>query len=110
MAPAEVKQPPSYYSFSSTNVIGSLSNTLNGIRLTSHTPTLDGLLGLVLGLVVGILTEVLNLLSGVISSVLSPLLDPLVNSLLAGLGIDLAKVEIGANLSCNPGGRAMLVI
>ncbi|MEA3167274.1 MAG: hypothetical protein QOI97_222, partial [Pseudomonas sp.] len=45
-----------------------------------------------------------------ISSVLSPLLDPLVNSLLAGLGIDLAKVEIGANLSCNPGGRAMLVI
>ncbi|MGB7649237.1 MAG: pilus assembly protein TadG-related protein [Pseudomonas fluorescens] len=110
VAPAEVKQPPSYYSFSSTNVIGSLSNTLNGIRLTSHTPTLDGLLGLVLGLVVGILTEVLNLLSGVISSVLSPLLDPLVNSLLAGLGIDLAKVEIGANLSCNPGGRAMLVI
>jgi Na+/serine symporter len=110
VAPAEVKQPPSYYSFNSTNVIGSLSNTLNGIRLTNHTPTLDGLLGLVLGLVVGILTEVLNLLSGVISSVLSPLLDPLVNSLLAGLGIDLAKVEIGANLSCNPGGRAMLVI
>ncbi|ANF86583.1 membrane protein [Pseudomonas antarctica] len=110
VAPPEVKQPPSYFSFSSNNVIGSLSNTLNGIRLTSHTPTLDGLLGLVLGLVVGILTEVLNLLSGIISSLLSPLLDPLVNSLLAGLGIDLAKVEIGANLSCNPGGRAMLVI
>ena len=28
----------------------------------------------------------------------------------AGLGIDLAKVEIGANLSCSPGGRAILVI
>jgi len=38
------------------------------------------------------------------------LLYPLLNGLLACLGIDVAKVEIGANLSCNPGGRAVLVI
>ncbi|MGZ0717092.1 pilus assembly protein TadG-related protein [Pseudomonas palleroniana] len=110
VSPPEVKQPPSYFSFSANNVVGSLSDTLNGIRLTSHTPTLTGLLGLVLGLVVDVLTGVLNLLSGVISGLLSPLLDPLVNNLLAGLGVDLAKVEIGANLSCTPGGRAVLVI
>lgn len=110
LAPPEVKQPADYYGFSSNNVVGSLSNTLNGIKLISHTPTLGGLLGLVLSLVVNVLTSVLNLLSGVISGLLSPLLDPLVNNLLAGLGIDLAKVEIGANLSCNPGGRAILVI
>ncbi|UOP10628.1 pilus assembly protein TadG-related protein [Pseudomonas palleroniana] len=110
VSPPEVKQPPSYFSFSANNVVGSLSDTLNGIRLTSHTPTLTGLLGLVVGLVVDVLTGVLNLLSGVISGLLSPLLDPLVNNLLAGLGVDLAKVEIGANLSCTPGGRAVLVI
>lgn len=110
VSPPDIKQPPNFYSFSANNVVGSLSDTLKGIQLTSHTPTLGGLLGLVLGLVVDILTGVLSLLSGIISSLLSPLLDPLVNNLLAGLGIDLAKVEIGANLSCNPGGRAALVI
>lgn len=110
VSPPEVKQPPSFFSFSANNVVGSLSDTLKGIQLTNHPPTLGGLLGLVLGLVVNVLTGVLNLLSGVISGLLSPLLDPLVNNLLAGLGIDLAKVEIGANLSCSPGGRAMLVI
>lgn len=110
VSPPEVKQPPSYFSFSANNVIGSLSDTLKGIQLISHTPTLGGLLGLVLGLVVDLLTGVLNALSTVISGLLSPLLDPLVNNLLAGLGVDLAKVEIGANLSCNPGGRAALVI
>lgn len=109
-SPPEVKQPPDYFSFSASNVIGSLSNTLSGIQLINHPPTQGGLLGLVLNLVVGVVTGVLNLLTGIISGVLSPLLDPLVNNLLAGLGIDLAKVEIGANLSCNPGGRAVLVI
>lgn len=109
-SPPEVKQPPAYFSFSSSNVVGSLSNTLSGIQLINHPPTQGGLLGLVLNLVVGLVTGVLNLLTSIISGVLSPLLDPLVNNLLAGLGVDLAKVEIGANLSCSPGGRAILVI
>ncbi|MGQ7863728.1 pilus assembly protein TadG-related protein [Pseudomonas sp. 32A] len=109
-SPPEVKQPPAYFSFSSSNVVGSLSNTLSGIQLINHPPTQGGLLGLVLNVVVGLVTGVLNLLTSIISGVLSPLLDPLVNNLLAGLGVDLAKVEIGANLSCSPGGRAILVI
>ena len=110
LSPPEVASPPDYFSFSSNNVVGSLANTLNGIQLISHPPTKGGLLGLVLSLVVGLLTTVLNLVSTTVSALLSPLLDPLVNNLLAGLGIDLAKVEIGANLSCNPSGRAILVI
>jgi uncharacterized membrane protein len=110
VSPPDVKQPPDYFSFSSSNVVGSLSNTLSGIQLINHPPTQGGLLGLVLNLVVGLVTGVLNLLTSIISGVLSPLLDPLVNNLLAGLGVDLAKVEIGANLSCNPSGRAILVI
>ena len=109
-SPPEVNQPPAYFSFSSSNVVGSLSNTLSGIQLINHPPTQGGLLGLVLNVVVGLVTGVLNLLTSIISGVLSPLLDPLVNNLLAGLGVDLAKVEIGANLSCSPGGRAILVI
>jgi uncharacterized membrane protein len=109
-SPPEVNQPPGYFSFSSSNVVGSLSNTLSGIQLINHPPTQGGLLGLVLNVVVGLVTGVLNLLTSIISGVLSPLLDPLVNNLLAGLGVDLAKVEIGANLSCSPGGRAILVI
>ncbi|QLG93754.1 hypothetical protein HZF02_18160 [Pseudomonas yamanorum] len=108
--PPEVKQPPSFYSFTANNVVGSLSSTLAGIKFISHVPIVDSLLSLLLGVVTGLLSGVLNLLSGLISGVLGPLLDPLVNNLLAGLGIDLAKVEIGANLSCNPGGRAVLVI
>ncbi|MBT2372238.1 pilus assembly protein TadG-related protein [Pseudomonas fluorescens] len=108
--PPEVKQPPSFYSFTAANVVGSLSNTLAGIKFISHVPIVDSLLSLLLGVVTGLLSGVLNLLSGLVSGVLAPLLDPIVNNLLAGLGIDLAKVEIGANLTCYPGGRAVLVI
>ncbi|MGY2291347.1 pilus assembly protein TadG-related protein [Pseudomonas sp. SDO528_S397] len=110
VTPPKINQPPAYYSFKASNVIGSLSNTLGGIQLINHPPAAGGLLGLLLGVVVNLVSGVLNTLSGLISGLLSPLLDPLVNGLLAGLGVDLAKVEIGANLSCNPGGRAMLVI
>lgn len=110
VTPPKINQPPAYYSFKANNVIGSLSNTLGGIQLINHPPAAGGLLGLLLGVVVSLVSGVLNTLSGLISGLLSPLLDPLVNGLLAGLGVDLAKVEIGANLSCNPGGRAMLVI
>lgn len=38
-----------------------------------------------------------------------PLLDGLINTLLLSLGIDLNKVDVGANLSCHSG-RATLVI
>jgi uncharacterized membrane protein len=110
MNPPNVREKPVYYSFSANNVIGSLSGTLSGIQLINHPPTAGGLLGLLLGVVVGLVSVLLNTLSGIISSVLSPLLDPLLNGLLAGLGVDLATVEIGANLSCNPGGLAQLVI
>lgn len=108
--PPAVNQPPSYYQFATSNLVGSLKKTLTGIELINHTPKMGSLLGAVLGLVTGLLNGLLSTLGGLVGEVLGPLLDPIVNNLLAGLGIDLAKVEIGANLSCNPGGRAVLVI
>lgn len=108
--PPAVKLPPTYYQFAASNVVSSLKETLTGIQLINHPPKIASLLGAVLGLVTGLLNGLLSMLGGVIGGVLGPLLDPIVNNLLAGLGIDLAKVEIGANLSCNPAGRAMLVI
>jgi uncharacterized membrane protein len=50
-----------------------------------------------------------QLLINAINTVLSPLLDTLINTLLVSLGIDLNKVDVGANLSCQSG-RATLVI
>ncbi len=105
-----MNQPPTYYQFAASNVVSSLRETLTGIQLINHPPKMASLLGVVLGIVTGLLNGLLSTLGGLIAGLLGPLLDPIVNNLLAGLGIDLAKVEIGANLSCNPGGRAMLVI
>ncbi|MFL1491534.1 pilus assembly protein TadG-related protein [Pseudomonas antarctica] len=108
--PPAVNQPPTYYQFAASNVVSSLKETLTGIQLINHPPKMASLLGAVLGLVTGLVNGLLSTLGGLIAGLLGPLLDPIVNNLLAGLGIDLAKVEIGANLSCNAGGRAMLVI
>ncbi|NVZ71046.1 pilus assembly protein TadG-related protein [Pseudomonas costantinii] len=110
LKPPAINQKPDYFQFAASNVVGSLKDTLTGIQFINHTPTMASLLGAVLGIVTGLLNGLLSTLSGLIAGVLSPLLDPIVNNLLAGLGVDLAKVEIGANLSCTPGGRAVLVI
>ncbi|MFJ3483646.1 TadG family pilus assembly protein [Pseudomonas sp. NPDC090202] len=108
--PAEINQPPSpYHSFSSNNLVSSLQNTLGSIKLINHPPASTSLLGAVLGLVTGVLTSVLNLLGGVVGGLLGPIVDPLLNQVLTSLGINLANVEVGANLSCHPG-QAQLVI
>ncbi|WP_395607136.1 pilus assembly protein TadG-related protein [Pseudomonas sp. B22129] len=108
--PPAINQPPQNYQFAASNVVSSLNETLTGIQLISHAPQISSLLGALLSVVTGLLNGLLSTLGGLIAGLLGPLLDPIVNNLLAGLGIDLAKVEIGGNLSCSPGGRAMLVI
>lgn len=100
----DINQPPFYYSFATTNVVSSLNDTLNNLQLNMYGPS--GSLVSVLGT---ILSSVKTLLVNAINSVLSPLLDTLINTLLVSLGIDLNKVDVGANLSCHSG-RASLVI
>jgi uncharacterized membrane protein len=100
----EINQAPFYYSYSTSNIVSSLSDTLTNINLNMHGPS--GTLVSGLG---ATLASVKSLLVTAINSVLSPLLDTLINTLLSALGINLNQVDVGANLSCQSG-RATLVI
>lgn len=97
------------YTFSSTNVVNSLNSTLNGISLISYAATTPNLLSALTSLVSGLVNTVVGLVLAPIVSLLSSLVDPLLNSLLSLLGIDLANVTVGANLTCQSG-RAQLVL
>ncbi|NUU34051.1 pilus assembly protein TadG-related protein [Pseudomonas sp. C2B4] len=100
----EINQPPFFYAFTTHNIVNSLSTTVSNLGVNMYGPS--G--GIVAGLG-SILNDVTTALVNAINTVLSPLLDTLINTLLASLGIDLNKVEVGANLSCHSG-RASLVI
>lgn len=111
--PPLVTQPPQqYFSISATNAVSSLSNSVSGIALISHTPTFTpNVLQVVLfNTLIGVVNTVVNLLSSTLSGLLGPLLDSLINNLLLTLGINLNKVDVGGNLSCGQPGLAYLVI
>ena len=99
----EINQPPFYYAYTTTNIVNSLSTTVSDLGVNMYGPS-----GSIVGGLGSILSEVTTALVNAINTVLSPLLDTLINTLLASLGIDLNKVEVGANLSCHSG-RATLV-
>lgn len=86
-------------SFSTKNLVGSLQNSNISVSLT----------GPILSTIGALLGGILNNITGLITGLLSPLLDPLINQVLSLLGIDVATVSVGANLSCHPG-QAVLVI
>jgi hypothetical protein len=48
-------------------------------------------------------------ITGLLGTLLGPLLDPLLNLVLKNLGVNIANVNVGANLSCHPA-QAVLVI
>ncbi len=99
-----------WHSVTASNVVSSLRESLTGISLIQHPPTIGSLLGVVLNTLLSALNSVVGLLATAIGALLGPLLDPLLNNVLAVLGIDLGKVEVGANLSCGQAGRAYLVL
>lgn len=108
--PAEIHKPPaSYRSLKSDNLVSSLNDTLGSIHLIYHKPTSVSLLSTVLGPLTSILSTALNTVGGLINGMLAPLVDPIVNQVLTTLGINLASVDVGPNLSCHPG-QAVLVI
>lgn len=100
----EINQPPFYYAFTTTNIVNSLTTTVSNLGVNMYGPS-----GSIVGGLGSILSDVTTALVNAINTVLSPLLDTLINTLLASLGIDLNKVEVGANLSCHAG-RPSLVI
>ncbi|QTT80355.1 hypothetical protein HUT29_03340 [Pseudomonas chlororaphis] len=99
-----------WHSVIASNVVSSLRASLTGISLIQHPPTIGSLLGVVLNTLLSTLNSVVSLLASAIGTLLGPLLDPLLNNVLAVLGIDLGKVEVGANLTCGQTGRAYLVL
>ncbi|KAA5847331.1 hypothetical protein F2A37_02955 [Pseudomonas chlororaphis] len=99
-----------WHSVTAANVVSSLRESLTGISLIQHPPTIGSLLGVVLNTLLSALNGVVGLLATAIGSLLGPLLDPLLNNVLAVLGIDLGRVDVGANLSCGQAGRAYLVL
>jgi uncharacterized membrane protein len=100
----EINQPPFFNAYTTNNIVNSLSTTVSDLGVNMY-----GLSGSIIGGLGSLLNDVTTALVNAINTVLSPLLDTLINTLLASLGIDLNKVEVGANLSCHAG-RASLVI
>lgn len=108
--PPEIKQPPMFFSLKTQGIVDSLRTTLNGVQVEAYKPTGSSLLGGLLTTAAGALKSVNDTLGVVIKGLLSKVLDPILDNLLAALGITLNKVDVGANLSCKPPGRAGLVI
>ncbi|MBA2932191.1 hypothetical protein G9Q86_26980 [Pseudomonas sp. CCUG 57209] len=109
--PPEIKQLPSLnHAFLTNNLVSSLKSTLLGVQFQVYKPTGFNLLGGLLATSATLLNDLNSTLGNVIGTVLSPIVDPLVNGLLSTLGINLNKVEVGANLSCRPHGQAALVL
>lgn len=114
--PPNLKLPPMPKNANpTTDVVASLKSTLSHVPIQLYAPV-DGT-GILSALATGLtsavnatLLAVVNIASGLITGVLSPLIDPVINNLLSLLGINLMVTEVDANLSCNQGGRAQLVM
>lgn len=109
--PPNIGLTPAYQNMqtANNNVVGSLTDTLQGIQLEAYKPAASGGLGEVLVIAGNVLSGVKGIVEPLIKNLLSPLLDPLINVLLKVLGIDMVNAEVGANLSCS-GGRAQLAL
>ncbi|MHC8316358.1 pilus assembly protein TadG-related protein [Pseudomonas sp. LB3P31] len=108
--PPEIKKPPLFYSLGTQGIVDSLKTTLSGVQVQAYKPVAPNVLGDLLTTVAGALDAVNSTLGVVIDGLLSKVLDPILDNLLSTLGITLNKVDVGANLSCRPPGRAGLVI
>ena len=96
-----------YVPFSSSQLVNSLTTTLAGPEITAYAAN-GNTLGSITMAVGSVINTVVGLLKTAVSTVLSPLLDPLTTLLLENLGIDIAKTEVAANLSCHGNQSVML--
>ncbi|MDZ4297950.1 MAG: TadG family pilus assembly protein [Moraxellaceae bacterium] len=97
----EINQMPKFKSVSaSPNIVSMLSESLYSPTIQMYVPSGGGPLSTLVS-VGTLLDSLIGLLQGAVRTVLSPLLDPLLNLLILTAGIDLAKTEVGANLTCS---------
>lgn len=108
----EVNHPPVYQKplNSNASIIKSLGDSLANNMVVTYTPQTGSVANDALTGVAGLINQVTGILSTALSGLLSSLLDPILNTLLGALGVSLGNAEVGANLSCNQGGRAQLVL
>lgn len=108
----EVNNPPVYQKplNSNASIIKSLGDSLANNMVVTYTPQTGSVANDALTGVAGLINQVTGILSTALSGLLSSLLDPILNTLLGALGVSLGNAEVGANLSCNQGGRAQLVL
>lgn len=106
----ELNEDPAWQSLTSQNIINSLTSTLAGPTIEMYRPNGSGNgLGNLLTGVGTTMDAVIALLKQAVSTVLSPVLDPLLTMLINNLGIDLAKTDVGATLSCGSSGGVKIV-
>ena len=106
----ELYEAPAWQSVSSQNIINSLAATLAGPTIEMYQPNAagNGLGNLLVGAGTT-MSAVTALLKQAVATVLSPVLDPLLTMLINNFGIDLAKTDVGATLSCGTSGGVKLV-
>ncbi|WP_248751381.1 pilus assembly protein TadG-related protein [Pseudomonas sp. MWU15-20650] len=93
-----------------TDLVSGLTTALNGVSITAYQPVGSNPLGSLIANTVSLLSGVSAIVTPVVDNLLGPLLNPILNNLLNMLGISLANVNVGANLTCGQTGEAYLVI
>lgn len=94
---------PSYQAITTQSLVTSLATTLGGIQVQAYqSDPADVLSSLLVG-TVSLINGLLSTVQSLVGTALGPLLDPAVNALLDALGLDLAKSEVGARMSCSSG-------
>jgi hypothetical protein len=106
--PPEVGTAPAWQAVSSANVVSSLGQTVQSsaglVRALPATGSAGGGSAAVLNALAGTLSGVISALGTVVSTVAAPLLDGVINTVLHDIvGLDLAKTEVGAQMSCTRG-------
>ncbi|WP_280813787.1 TadG family pilus assembly protein [Variovorax sp. TBS-050B] len=94
---------PSFQPLSTQSLVQSLGPALGSVKVQAYASSTSGVLGPLLNGTLGLVSGLLNTLQNIVKDALAPLLDPAVNLLLDLLGIDLARAEVGARLSCHRG-------
>ncbi|MGH8438035.1 MAG: TadG family pilus assembly protein [Pseudomonas sp.] len=94
LKPKALEEAPDIHSMDTQNIVSSVRDTLSGLELKPN---------------ILLVSLLLKTVSGLIGTLLGSLLDPIINNLLSLLGVDLNRIDIGANMSCHTG-RAQLMI
>ena len=106
-----VNQATYYKKFGSNANVLTIGSASGSIVTTSYTPpTGKSVTGSLLQAVAGLITTLTTDIVSALNKVLVSLVNPIINTLLSALGVNVAVAEVGANLSCNQGGRAQLVL